>query len=110
MKPPRPRPRLPRFYVYLLLSREDGTIYTGFTGDIRRRLKEHNSPENEGYAAGRCWHLLAVKCFLDRDSALLYERQLKRSRYDKRNWIKRLSRYRTLCDRLGIQPKQYLMK
>lgn len=108
--PPCSQPRLPRFYVYLLLCREDGTIYTGFTANIRRRFKEHNAATNTGYTRGRRWHLLAVKCFLDRESALLFERELKRSQYDKRNWIKRLGRYRTLCDRHGIQLKQYLMK
>ena len=95
--------RLPRFYVYLLLCRDDGSTYTGFTANIRRRFKEHNSLKKKGYTAGKRWHLLAVKCFLDRDTALLFEQQLKRSKYDKRNWIRRLSRLRTLCERHGIQ-------
>lgn len=97
------RPRLPRFHVYLLLS-ERGEIYTGSTGDIRRRLREHNSHQNQGWTRGRRWRLLAVRCFMDRDSALLVERQLKRSRYDKRNWIRGAnSRLATLCRRHGIQ-------
>ena len=95
--------RLPRFTVYLLIAREDGRVYTGYTSDLRRRFKEHNSPSNEGYTAGKTWHLLAVRHFLDRDTALLYEKQLKRSKFDKRNWIRRLGRLRTLCDRHGIQ-------
>ena len=95
--------RLPRFYVYLLLCREDGMIYTGSTADLRRRFKQHNNANNKGWTAGRRWHLLAVKCFLDRPTAELFERQLKRSKYDKRNWIKRIGRLRTLCDRYGIQ-------
>ncbi len=96
--------RLPRFYVYLLLS-ERGEIYTGFTGNLRQRFKQHNSLENTGWTRGRRWRLLGVRCFLDADSALLVERQLKRSRYDKRNWIKRLGRLRTLCERHGIQTR-----
>lgn len=100
-------PRLPRFTVYLLIAREDGTIYTGYTSQLRRRFKEHNAPGNRGYTRGKRWHLLACRHFIDRDTALLVERQLKRSKYDKRNWIKRLSRLRTLCDRLGI-PCSYL--
>ena len=83
---------LPRFHVYLLWSPDDGTTYTGMTGDLRRRLREHNAPKNTGYTRGRRWRLLAVRCFLDRHSALLVERQLKKSRYDKRNWIRRLER------------------
>ena len=33
------------FYVYILLCR-DGDFYTGFTGDLKRRLKEHNCGNN----------------------------------------------------------------
>lgn len=100
-----PRPRLPRFWVYLLLG-DDGTVYCGFTGNLRRRFREHNDPDNRGYTRGRRWHLLAVRCFLDHHSALLLERQLKVSRYDKGNWIKReRSRLRRLCHRYGIEHR-----
>ncbi|MEL7088680.1 MAG: GIY-YIG nuclease family protein [Planctomycetota bacterium] len=99
----RGRGRLPRHTVYLLLAREDGTIYTGYTANLRRRFAEHNAPGNRGFTKGRTWHLLACRHFLDADTALLLERQLKRSKYDKRNWIKRLGRLATLCERHGIQ-------
>lgn len=102
--------RLPRFRVYLLIAREDGMIYTGYTSDLRRRLQEHNADDNQGFTRGRTWRLLAVKCFLDRHTALLLERQLKASKYDRRNWIKRLGRYRLLCERHGITPKGYLLR
>ena len=97
------RLRLPRFYVYLLLS-EHGEIYTGYTANIRRRFSEHNSGDNGGWTRGRRWYLLAVRCFLDRHSALLVERQLKRSKYEKRNWIRQeRSRLRKLCTRHGVK-------
>ena len=95
--------RLPRFYVYFLIAREDGMIYTGYTSNLRRRFKQHNAVENTGFTRGRRWHLLAVRCFLDRDTALLFERRVKKSRRFKTRWIKRLGRLRTLCDRYGIQ-------
>ncbi|MBL4809411.1 MAG: GIY-YIG nuclease family protein [Phycisphaerales bacterium] len=98
---PPPR-RLPRFYVYLLLS-ERGEIYCGYTNCIKRRLKEHNATSNTGWTRGRRWYLLALKMFPDQHSALLVERRLKRSKYDKPNWIKRTGRLRTLCLRYGIQ-------
>jgi putative endonuclease len=34
------------YYAYVLLSLKDGKFYIGFTGDLRRRLKEHNSGKN----------------------------------------------------------------
>ena len=34
------------FYVYVLLSLKDKKFYIGFTNDVERRLKEHNSGKN----------------------------------------------------------------
>lgn len=31
------------YYVYILLSEKDRKFYIGITGDIRKRLEEHNS-------------------------------------------------------------------
>lgn len=31
------------FYVYVLTSKQDGELYTGFTHDLKRRVKEHNA-------------------------------------------------------------------
>ncbi len=30
------------YYTYILKSQKDGKIYTGFTKDLRKRLKQHN--------------------------------------------------------------------
>ena len=34
------------FYVYILISLKDRKFYIGYTGDLKRRLKEHNSGKN----------------------------------------------------------------
>jgi len=31
------------FYTYVIRSKKDGKWYTGFTNDLRKRFKEHNS-------------------------------------------------------------------
>jgi len=31
------------YYVYILLSEKDGKLYTGFTPDLKTRIKKHNS-------------------------------------------------------------------
>ncbi len=31
------------FYIYLLLSKKDKKWYTGYTNDLRKRFKDHNS-------------------------------------------------------------------
>lgn len=94
--------RLPRFYCYLLLG-EKGQVYCGYTANIRRRLKEHNAPSNTGWTKGQRWWLLTVRCFFDRDSALLYERRTKRGRWEKKHWIRQARhRLHELCRRHGI--------
>ncbi len=30
------------FYTYILKSKKDGKMYTGYTDDLRKRFKEHN--------------------------------------------------------------------
>jgi len=104
--------RLPRVYVYLLLSGgRQGKVYIGMTGDLRRRFKEHNSRANTGYTRGKRWHLLAVRMFLDRGSAAKVEAELKAYHRGKGNW--RLDRWirherprlRRLCDRHGIRHR-----
>ena len=36
------RDDLPMYYVYLLQSRKDGKLYTGYTDNLKRRLAEHS--------------------------------------------------------------------
>ena len=35
------------FHVYVLLSLKDEKFYIGFTGDLKRRLREHNAGKNK---------------------------------------------------------------
>ena len=39
------------FYVYLLASSRNGTLYTGSTDDIRRRVWEHREKIRAGFTA-----------------------------------------------------------
>ena len=40
------------YYTYILLCR-DGTLYTGFTDDLVRRVRAHNSGRGAKYTRGR---------------------------------------------------------
>jgi putative endonuclease len=44
--------------VYALKSSIDGRIYVGFTKDIEKRLKEHNSGKTKSTKGYRPWSLL----------------------------------------------------
>lgn len=38
------------FYIYILASRKNGTLYIGMTSDIARRLTEHKTKILEGFS------------------------------------------------------------
>lgn len=37
------------FYVYILASRKNGTLYTGMTNDLETRIFQHKTGSNEGF-------------------------------------------------------------
>ena len=91
------------FYAYLLLS-EHGKTYAGQTNNLRRRLKEHGSPKNQGYTRGKKWYLLAAWPFETRDEALIFEKGLKSSKLRHRI-MENLPRTRVLIHRYKIPLK-----
>ena len=66
------------WYVYIIKCK-DGTLYTGSTTDISRRLKEHNSSKGGSYT--RIRHpvkLIYKEIHLNRSKAQTREAQIKR--------------------------------
>ena len=43
--------RMRDFYVYILASRRNGTLYTGVTSDILRRVSEHREKIIKGFTS-----------------------------------------------------------
>lgn len=67
------------WYVYILESESRlGKFYTGFTGDLKRRLSEHNAEANAGHTAKyQPWKLQAYFAFRDKMAAQDFEIYLK---------------------------------
>ena len=38
-----------RYYVYILASKANGTLYTGMTNSLRRRITEHKEKRIPGF-------------------------------------------------------------
>ena len=68
----------PAWHVYILRC-ADGTLYTGVTTDLARRVKEHNeSPEGAKYTrARRPVSLVYSEPFLNRSEACAREAAIK---------------------------------
>jgi putative endonuclease len=66
------------YYVYILASRRNGTLYTGVTNDLRRRVYEHKNDLVEGFTKKYHVHDLV---YFDQtesiESAITREKQLK---------------------------------
>jgi predicted GIY-YIG superfamily endonuclease len=66
------------FYVYCIESLSlPGQQYTGFTGDLRQRVADHNDGCNPSTAPGRPWSLKGYVAFDNKPAALDFERYLK---------------------------------
>ena len=77
-----------RGYVYLLASRRNGTLYTGVTSNLVRRVAEHRSGVFGGFTDEYNVHRLAyVEAHDDMRDAIQREKRIKRWR---RAWKLRL--------------------
>lgn len=65
-------------YVYIIECR-DGTLYTGYAVDLKKRLAEHNRGEGAKYTRGRAPVTLRyAEICLDKSAALRREYMIKR--------------------------------
>ncbi len=65
------------FTVYALKSEKDGRIYVGFTQDINRRLKEHNSGKTKSTKGWAPWFVIFTEEVETREEARAREIYLK---------------------------------
>jgi putative endonuclease len=74
--------------VYALYNAEKNKIYIGQTGNIEKRLSEHNQKRGNHFAAkiDGDWSLIYKEEVADRKSAIIREKQLKS--YRGREYIK----------------------
>ncbi len=53
------------FYVYILRSEKDGTLYTGQTENMQKRLQEHNSGKIKSTKSKIPYKLIYLRDFSD---------------------------------------------
>ncbi len=83
---------MPQHYVYILHC-ADGTLYTGWTVDLQKRVAAHNAGKGAKYTKSRCpVELVYYECWADKSSALRREYQIKQmARTEKWNLIRHIN-------------------
>lgn len=65
------------YYVYILKSEIEDQVYTGFTTNLEKRLKEHNSGKSIHTNKYRPWKIVAAIKFDSEQKAREFEKYLK---------------------------------
>jgi len=72
------------FYIYILASKKNGTLYVGVTSDIIKRIYEHKNSLTEGFTNKYgVKDLVYYEIYDDAENAIKREKQIKTFR---RNW------------------------
>jgi len=75
------------YYVYIIKSKSDGTLYKGSTSDYIKRFDEHNLGLSR-YTRNRTpWELMYVEIHGSKSEALIREKKLKRCNKDYLIWL-----------------------
>ena len=77
------------YFVYLIATKFNKKIisYVGYTNNIKKRLKLHNSSKGAKFTKGRKWKLLYKNIYKSKSLAMKNEYLLKKN-YKLRNKIK----------------------
>ena len=84
-----------KHFVYLLVSVHKKRIisYVGYTNDIKKRLKLHNSSKGAKFTKGRKWKIIYKKTYNTKSEAMkneyLLKKNLKKRKKIKENFLKK---------------------
>jgi putative endonuclease len=70
------------FFVYIIanITNKKTTTYVGWTNNLKKRLKFHNSGKGAKFTRGRQWILIFKKKLLSKKDAMKFEYKLKKDR------------------------------
>ena len=69
------------YFVYMIISKiSNKTVsYVGYTNDLAKRIKLHNSSKGAKFTRGKKWKLIYFKKFKSKIAAMKYEYLLKKN-------------------------------
>ena len=77
------------YYVYLIITKinNKSISYVGYTNNLKKRLKLHNSSKGAKFTRGKIWKIIYFKSYNSKKKAMIEEYKLKKN-YKLRNKIK----------------------
>ena len=80
------------YFVYMLrsITKNKKKTYVGYTHNLEKRLKKHNSNKRAKSTKGYKWELIFKKKFLSKSKALSFEYNLKKDRKKRLSVLKEL--------------------
>jgi putative endonuclease len=64
--------------IYIITNKRNGTLYTGVTSDLIKRIAQHKNKTIEGFSSKyNCSLLVHYEIFEDLENAILREKQIK---------------------------------
>ena len=78
-----------KYHVYLIVTHKLSKLisYVGYTNNLKKRLKDHNSSKGAKFTRGRFWKLAYYETYNSKKEAMKKEYLLKKN-YKLRNKIK----------------------
>jgi putative endonuclease len=84
------------YYVYLLQEEKSNKHYIGYTSDLRRRMKQHQS-KHPGYTGSGNWRLIYYESYLSKEDAQVRERKLKQDGRSRRYMMEQTKHSQLNC-------------
>ena len=77
------------YYVYLIVTKRKNKLfsYVGYSNNVSKRIKLHNSGKGAKFTKGNCWELIYKKKYKNKSTAMKQEYILKKN-YKLRKFIK----------------------
>ena len=87
------------FFIYITTNKRNGTLYTGHTDELGRRINEHKGKADNGFLAKHgCDKLVWFETHEERQGAFVRERQIKKwERRRKLEAIETLNPFGSIC-------------
>ena len=74
-----------QYYVYLICNKNNTTIYTGITSNLKRRIWEHKNKTTKGFSSKyNLYKLLYYEIYQDPENAIIREKQIKSGSREKK--------------------------